>query len=147
VLEKNLFEFINQIGAYHIHVFLKKLANDNSLIDHEANVSLDIQWFDGALNSIYSRIYYEFIEKFFKFNPNPKQLEEINKYIKENKLPKNDFVIKRTFLLLSFFHMYPVIGHQLNNMAEELGEDVKFHNEKRDRSLVRFIKKKKENNK
>jgi hypothetical protein len=76
---------------------------------------------------MYFRICYEFIEKFFKLNPNEKQLEEINKYIKDNKLPKNDFILKRTFLFLSFFHMYPGIGHRLHNMVEELGEDAKFH--------------------
>jgi hypothetical protein len=142
-LEKNLFEFINQIGAYFIHVFLQNLANDNSPKDNKEIISLNDQWLDGALNRMYSRVYYEFIAKFFEYHPNQNQLGEIKEYIKENKLPKNEFVIKRTFLLLSFFHMYPVIGHRLHNMAEELGEDVKFHKEKRDESFKNYLKKNK----
>ena len=141
-LEKNLFEFINQIGAYYINVFLNQLHSCNSEEECIENISKDIQWLDGALNKIHSRIYYEFVEKFFKINPNEKQLEEVYKYIEENNLLKSDFVIKRTFLLLSFFHMYPRIAHQLHNMTEELGEDLKYHNEKRTLSLERFIKKK-----
>jgi hypothetical protein len=39
--------------------------------------------------------------------------------------------------------MYPNLYHRLSNKTEELEENVKLHNEKRDRSLVRFIKKKK----
>jgi len=54
-------------------------------------------------------------------------MNHATKHIKDNKIPKNDFIVKRTFLLLSFFHMYPGIGHRLHNMTEELGEDVKFY--------------------
>lgn len=123
-LEKKLFEFINQIGAYIVYILILTINRKKEINSLNKN---DIDWLDGALNRFSSQIYRNFVNKFINIPPNEEQIKNIDKHIIENNLQKDDLSEKKIMLDIGFNNIYPYLSSKLNKLIEDSQEEVKVY--------------------
>ena len=138
-VEKKLFEFINQIGAYVVYILLQTIENKNGIGPLEKD---EKEWLDGAWNRLSTQTCDIFIKKFFNMEPNEQQLKFIDNYIIENKLKKDTFIVKKIMLLKGLFDIYPFLYYKMDELKSEMQEEVKgFDKDKIWKNLYKNLEK------
>ncbi|KAA2283748.1 winged helix-turn-helix transcriptional regulator [Candidatus Nitrosocosmicus agrestis] len=122
-LQKSIFEFANQIGAYHIFVYLVTLEKYH--VDKNISEKLtpeDIEWLQNALSSFIIDSYYKFRDKVSNYELNEDQKNKISQYIKDNKLQttKLEKIIHAEMSLAS---LYPIIYTILQQFDIKIQDD------------------------
>jgi hypothetical protein len=108
-LQKTIFEFANQIGAYHVFVYLLTLEKyDFDKNFSERLTSEGMEWLQNALSSFIIGSYYKFRDKVSNYKLNEDQKNKVSQYAKDNKL-QNTKLEKIIHAEMSLASLYPVI--------------------------------------
>lgn len=144
LMQKSIIEFSNQIGAYHIFIYL--LAFEKYHVDNDASKLLKtegIEWLKYALSEYILKSYYKFQEMMLNYKLDTNQEKIVNQYIKENNLRMSSTIKKALYGEMSFLRIYPYIYTILHTFDKKIKDDNKIM----EKELLNVVEKLKKENK
>jgi len=126
-IQKSIIEFANQIGAFHIFIYL--LAFERYHIDKDASKSLKtegIEWLKNSLSEHVIKSYYEFHNILLDYKLDLNQEQLVKQYINKENLRMSSTIKKALYGEMSFFQIYPLIYTNLHTFDKKIKDDNKI---------------------
>ena len=126
-LERTIYEFVNQIGAYCLYIFFITLEHYHENKDvfkplkREGN-----EWLNASLSKNIVETYHRFLKFILQYTPKEEESHKLLKEMKSNRWPINDSSKKVMMGEIAFYNLYPLVFEQLQQFSREYSEEGNY---------------------
>jgi DNA-binding transcriptional ArsR family regulator len=123
-LERTIYEFVNQIGAYSLYIFfitLEHYHENNDIFKPLKKEGVD--WLNASLSKNIVETYQRFLKLIHQYIPKEEESYKSLKELKPNRWPINESSKKVMIGEIAFYNLYPLVFELLQQFCREYSEE------------------------